>query len=112
MEVLLSAPASLVFGVAVVIAWHLRRQQKNWPRRRADYVWAFIDGSIIYVMAMLLFVHYSQSLSYSQILDHGFGEIQVSIAFIGALYEGVWALWDLWNGHSLLPPAGGSGLQP
>lgn len=107
MNVLLLPPAPFVFGAVVVIAWHLRRQRMGWLRRKPDYVWAFVHGGIIYVMATMLSAHYFEDMSYSRILQRGFGEIQVSIAFIGALFEGYWSLWDLWNGEGSSPAPGG-----
>jgi hypothetical protein len=107
MNFLLSAVAPIAFGAAVVIGWHYRRERRHWPRRKPDYVWAFIDGGITYVMGALLLAHYCTGITYSHILDNGFGEIQVNIAFLGALYEALWSLWDLWNGVSLIPPVGG-----
>jgi hypothetical protein len=104
MNVLLNGVAPLLFGALIVIIWHFRRKRKEWPRRKPDYVWAFMDGGVTYVMASLLVVHYYTGDSYSEILENGFGEIQVNIAFIGALFEATWSLWDLWTGISLVPP--------
>lgn len=102
-EILLSSAASLAFATLVLIIWHFRCRRRRWVKKKADYVWAFIDGGITYVMAALLIEHNLNGSSYSQILAHGFGEPQVNVAFIGALFEATWALWDMWNGNGLQP---------
>src|SRR5437764_6331212 len=108
---LLSGVASLLAGCAAVGLWHWRRKSQNWPRRKPDYVWAFIHGGILYVMAALIIGHNWADLSYSELLENGFGDTQVNIAFIGALFEAMWALWDMWSGNELMPPPGGLGVS-
>lgn len=102
-DFLLSSGASLAFATLVLIAWHLISQKRGWPRRKSDYVWAFIDGGVAYVMAALLIAHNYSHDSYAAILTHGFGEPQVNIAFISALFEALWALWDLFSGNGMHP---------
>ncbi len=52
-ELLLSSGAPLVFATLVVVVWHWRSQRRGWPKRKSDYVWAFIEGGVTYVMAAL-----------------------------------------------------------
>ncbi len=107
MHWLLSGVGPLIAGAIAVIIWHQRRARKRYLRRRADYVWAFLNGGIAYVMAALLVVHYVGNLSYSQELTNGFGDTQVTVAFVAALFESVWSYMDMWHGVGLIPPAGG-----
>jgi hypothetical protein len=104
---MLSGLASLVVGIACVVCWHFRRARMGWPRRKPDYVWAFLHGGIVYVMAALLVVHHYEKIPYSEALANGFGDTQVNVAFIGAMFEAAWALWDLWNGNDAEPSVGG-----
>jgi hypothetical protein len=107
MQWLLSGLGPLIAASLAVAVWHRRRENQNYPRRKPDYVWAFINGGITYVMLALLIVHYATSLTYSQELASGFGDNQVTVAFIAALFEAVWAYCDMWNGVGITPPAGG-----
>jgi hypothetical protein len=104
--ILLSGLMSLAVAIFTVIGWHFRRKHRGWPRRKPDYVWVFIHGGIIYVMAALLVEHNLNGTPYSDILSHGFGEAQVNVAFIGAIYEAGWTLWDMWNGDGNTPAPG------
>lgn len=103
MSALQSSGIALLVGLVVVIVWHLRRKARGWPRRKPDYVWAFIEGGVIYVLVVVLISHHYSHVPYSKILDNGFGEAQVNVAFIAALWEAIWHLWDMWNGHQLAP---------
>lgn len=95
--------AAVFAGLVVLFFWHRHRIRARLPTRRSDYVWAFLYGGIAYVMLVLLITHNILKFTYAQILDQGFGEPQINIAFMGALYEAVAALWDLWNGNSYPP---------
>lgn len=107
MQWLLTGLGPLIVASLSVGVWHWRRKKQNYPRRKPDYVWAFIDGGIAYVMSVLLIVHYWSGETYSQELVNGFGDTQVTIAFASALFESIWAFVDMWNGIGLTPPSGG-----
>jgi hypothetical protein len=103
MGILLNSATSLFFGLAVAGVWHLRCRHRGWPSRRQDYVWAFIEGGVAYVMVALLIGRYYFDISYATTLTYGFGETQINVAFLGALYESVHGLFDLWNGDGISP---------
>src|ERR1051325_10262497 len=104
MAFILSGWASLIFAILVTIAWHFRRTKLGLDRRQQDYLWAFLHGGIIYVMGALILVHNVDHVPFADILKKGFGETQVNIAFLGALFEALWGLWDMWLGVSSRPP--------
>jgi hypothetical protein len=107
MTFLLSGWLSLLFAIIVAVGWHIRRTRRGWDRRQQDYLWAFLHGGIIYVMAAIIIVHNVENTSFADILKKGFGETQVNIAFLGALFEAVWGLWEMWLGNSVRPSAHG-----
>lgn len=100
---MLSSWAAIAAAILTAVMWHWRRSGKGWPRRRVDYVWAFISGGIVYVMVVIIVAHHAMHLSYAEIFSHGFGEHQLNIAFLGALFEAGWALWDLWERGDIEP---------
>ena len=102
-RVFMSSIAPLAIGIIVLAIWYLRCRHKQWPRRRIEYVWAFVDSSVAYVMLAILVAHNGYGIKFSDIFAHGFGETQVNLAFIGALFEAGWALWDMWNGDGINP---------
>lgn len=93
----------LAFAFLVVLAWDFRCKRKRWRRRKIEYVWAFVDGGISYVMAAIVIAHNGYDMKFSDILATGFGDTQVNLAFIGALFEAIWSLWDMWNGDGVMP---------
>lgn len=103
---ILNGVASFIAALIVMLLWSYRCKKKRWPSHKRDYVWAFVHGGVAYVMATLLIFHYITGMSFSELLQNGFGEIQVSIAFCSALFESGWTLVDMWNGRELLPPPG------
>jgi hypothetical protein len=100
---LTSSVAPLVFSFCMLVIWYFRCKHKGWPRRRIEYVWTFVDSSVAYVMVAILIGHNVYDMPFSDIFAHNFGEIQINLAFLGALFEALWALWDMWSGEGIAP---------
>lgn len=101
-----SGPMSALAAGLVVTLWHFRRAHRKWAFRKSDYAWVFLQGGVAYVMAVFLVEHFCYGASYVDILARNFGTTQVTVAFLGALWESLKSLWDMWwgDGH-IVPPA-------
>jgi hypothetical protein len=107
--VFFSGPTSVLAAALVAGVWHFRRSHRKWDFRKSDYAWVFLQGGVAYVMTVFLIEHFWFGTEYSKILERNFGGPQINVAFIGALWESLKSVWDLWWGDGHLPRAPGDG---
>ncbi len=97
--------APLITAVFTAYFWHKRRKSLGLPVRKLDYTRAFIDGGVLYVLAVILMFHQGLRTSYSDLLSQGFGDEQLTVAFVAAFFEALFSLLAIFSGEDGDDPA-------